>query len=78
MLELSSFQLDLVKTFAAKVAVLLNITPDHLDRHENMESYITAKSKIFDRMDKDSYGIINIDNDYCHEIFTNSTTKTSY
>lgn len=74
-LELSSFQLDLVKTFAAKIAVLLNITPDHLDRHENMEGYITAKSKIFDRMDKDSYGIINIDNDYCHEIFTNLQQK---
>lgn len=74
-LELSSFQLDLVKTFATKIAVLLNITPDHLDRHENMESYIAAKSKIFDRMEKNSYGIINIDNDYCHEIFTKLQQK---
>lgn len=69
MLELSSCQLDLVKTFAAKVAVLLNITPDHLDRHENMEGYSAAKFKIFDRMNQDSYGIINIDNKYCHEVF---------
>lgn len=74
-LELSSFQLDLVKTFAVQGAVLLNITPDHLDRHENMESYIAAKSKIFDRMEKNSYGIINIDNDYCHEIFTKLQQK---
>lgn len=75
MLELSSFQLDLVKTFVTKIAVLLNITPDHQDRHENMESYIAAKSKIFDRMEKNSYGIINIDNNYCHEIFTNLQQK---
>ncbi|MCC8467160.1 MAG: UDP-N-acetylmuramoyl-L-alanine--D-glutamate ligase [Rickettsia endosymbiont of Eriopis connexa] len=68
-LELSSFQLDLVKTFIAKIAVLLNITPDHLDRHQDMTGYIAAKSKIFDRMDKDSYAVINIDNDYCREIF---------
>ncbi|MDE8610848.1 UDP-N-acetylmuramoyl-L-alanine--D-glutamate ligase [Rickettsia felis] len=68
-LELSSFQLDLVKTFTAKIAVLLNITPDHLDRHQDMTGYIAAKSKIFDRMDKDSYAAINIDNYYCREIF---------
>ncbi|MCZ6901770.1 MAG: UDP-N-acetylmuramoyl-L-alanine--D-glutamate ligase [Rickettsia endosymbiont of Ixodes persulcatus] len=68
-LELSSFQLDLVKTFTAKIAVLLNITPDHLDRHKDMNGYITAKSKIFDRMDKNSYAVINIDNDCCREIF---------
>ncbi|MEY4463131.1 MAG: UDP-N-acetylmuramoylalanine--D-glutamate ligase [Pseudomonadota bacterium] len=68
-LELSSFQLDLVKTFTAKIAVLLNITPDHLDRHQDMNGYIAAKSKIFDRMDKDSYAVINIDNNYCHEVF---------
>ncbi|WP_218461002.1 UDP-N-acetylmuramoyl-L-alanine--D-glutamate ligase [Rickettsia sp. TH2014] len=68
-LELSSFQLDLVKAFTAKIAVLLNITPDHLDRHQDMTGYIAAKSKIFDRMDKDSYAVINIDNDYCREMF---------
>ncbi|CAK6515722.1 UDP-N-acetylmuramoyl-L-alanine--D-glutamate ligase [Rickettsia helvetica] len=68
-LELSSFQLDLVKTFTAKIAVLLNITPDHLDRYQDMTGYIAAKSKIFNRMDKESYAVINIDNDYCREIF---------
>ncbi|MGX6959844.1 MAG: UDP-N-acetylmuramoyl-L-alanine--D-glutamate ligase [Rickettsia endosymbiont of Pentastiridius leporinus] len=67
-LELSSFQLDLVKTFTAKIAILLNITPDHLDRHKDMQNYIAAKSKIFDRMGKDNYGVINIDNDYCREV----------
>ncbi|WP_341789437.1 UDP-N-acetylmuramoyl-L-alanine--D-glutamate ligase [Rickettsia endosymbiont of Polydrusus tereticollis] len=68
-LELSSFQLDLIKIFKANIAILLNITPDHLDRHKNMDSYIAAKCKIFDRMAKGDYAIINIDNDYCREIF---------
>lgn len=68
-LELSSFQLDLIKTFKANIAILLNITSDHLDRHKNMDSYIAAKRKIFDRMAKGDYAIINIDNDYCREIF---------
>nr|WP_253310050.1 UDP-N-acetylmuramoyl-L-alanine--D-glutamate ligase [Rickettsia endosymbiont of Ceutorhynchus assimilis] len=68
-LELSSFQLELVKIFQANIAILLNITPDHLDRHKNMDSYIAAKCKIFDRMAKDDYAIINIDNDYSKEIF---------
>ena len=68
-LELSSFQLDLVKAFTAKISVLLNITLDHLDRHQDMIGYIAAKSKIFDRMDTDSYAVINIDNNYCREVF---------
>ena len=68
-LELSSFQLDLLKSFKAKIAVLLNITPDHLDRHQTMDLYIAAKKKIFERMDKDSFGIINVDNDISRKVF---------
>lgn len=68
-LELSSFQLDIIKDFTAKIAVLLNITPDHLDRHKSMEVYIAAKSKIFARMNSNSYGVINIGDSICREIF---------
>ncbi len=68
-LELSSFQLDLLKNFKAKIAVLLNITKDHLDRHHDMESYIAAKYRIFDRMDKDSYAIISVDNEITNNLF---------
>ena len=46
-LELSSFQLDLVNQFKALVGIVLNITPDHLDRHGNMEAYIAAKDRIY-------------------------------
>lgn len=44
-LELSSFQLDLLNSFKAKIVVLLNITQDHLDRHNNMQGYIAAKKR---------------------------------
>ncbi|MFP6778631.1 MAG: Mur ligase family protein, partial [Alphaproteobacteria bacterium] len=46
-LEMSSFQLDLTPTVSFDIAVLLNITPDHLDRHSTMNAYITAKRNIF-------------------------------
>lgn len=46
-LELSSFQLDLVDQFKALVAIVLNITPDHLDRHGSMEAYRQAKERIY-------------------------------
>ena len=46
-LELSSYQLDLCPDYAPEIAVLLNITPDHLDHHGEMESYVAAKEKIF-------------------------------
>ena len=68
-LELSSFQLDLLRSFKAKIAILLNITKDHLDRHNNMQNYIAAKEKIFERMDKDSIAIISVDNVITKDIF---------
>ncbi|WP_425363067.1 UDP-N-acetylmuramoyl-L-alanine--D-glutamate ligase [Candidatus Tisiphia endosymbiont of Hybos culiciformis] len=68
-LELSSFQLDLLSSFKAKIAVLLNITEDHLERHNNIQGYIAAKKKIFNRMDKDSFAIISVDNEITNNIF---------
>lgn len=47
--EISSFQLEDTVTFRPAVACLLNLTPDHLDRHGNLESYLEAKLRIFDR-----------------------------
>ena len=46
-LELSSYQLDITATLDCDVAVLLNITPDHLDRHGSMEAYVAAKARLF-------------------------------
>lgn len=65
-LELSSYQLDLCPAFAPDVAVLLNITPDHLDHHETIGSYIAAKKKIF-RGPGDA--VIAVDDETCRRIF---------
>src|ERR1700728_2191923 len=48
-LEVSSFQLETVEEFHPWIAVILNITPDHLDRHGSFEAYVAAKERIFER-----------------------------
>ena len=48
-LEVSSFQLETVEEFHPRIAVILNITPDHLDRHGSFENYVAAKERIFAR-----------------------------
>lgn len=67
-LELSSYQLDLVATTKFNVVVLLNITPDHLDRHGDMAGYVAAKMHIFDRQTKDDTAVIAVDDDYTREV----------
>ena len=59
--ELSSFQLDLAQDFKADIAILLNITPDHLDRHGDLAGYVRAKKKLFDLQAEDGIAIISID-----------------
>lgn len=55
-LELSSYQLERTPSLKPRGAILLNITPDHIDRHGSMEGYITAKLKIFEHGSIDKYG----------------------
>ncbi|MBX6320548.1 MAG: UDP-N-acetylmuramoyl-L-alanine--D-glutamate ligase [Rhodospirillaceae bacterium] len=69
-LELSSYQLDLTRSLACNVAVLLNITPDHLDRHGGMEGYIAAKLRIFRNQTGRDTAVIGIDDRYGEAIFT--------
>lgn len=57
--EISSFQLETIRTFAPKVSAILNITPDHLNRHHTMEKYIEEKEKITRFQNKDDYVILN-------------------
>ena len=61
--ETSSFQLETIHQFKPYVSSILNITPDHLDRHKTMELYIAAKEKIAQNQDGDDYCILNYDND---------------
>jgi len=62
-LEVSSFQLDLIDEFKPNIAMILNITPDHLNRYENkVENYASSKQKIYENQDENDYLILNKDN----------------
>ena len=67
-LELSSYQLELIDKAAFNVAILLNITPDHIDRHGNIENYVKAKKNIFKNKLSQQKFVISIDDNYSREI----------
>jgi UDP-N-acetylmuramoylalanine--D-glutamate ligase len=60
-LEVSSFQLETIQTFRPKIAVVLNITPDHLDRHRTVAAYVDAKARIFENQQLDDFAVLNKD-----------------
>jgi UDP-N-acetylmuramoylalanine--D-glutamate ligase len=62
-LEMSSYQLELTESLTFDIAILLNVTPDHLDRHGGMAGYIAAKRRIFARQHKPQAAIIGIDDE---------------
>ncbi|HZU23999.1 MAG TPA: UDP-N-acetylmuramoyl-L-alanine--D-glutamate ligase [Bryobacteraceae bacterium] len=64
-LELSSFQLEMTDTFRAHVAVALNVTPNHLDRHHSFENYAAAKGRIFRNQQPGDTAILNADDHVC-------------
>ncbi len=59
--EMSSFQLELIDSLRPDVAVLLNLTPDHLDRHESFESYCRAKARVFEKQTEGDAAVLNAD-----------------
>src|SRR5258706_3501235 len=67
-LEVSSFQLETIQTFRPKVAVVLNVTPDHLDRHRTFEAYVDSKSRIFENQQATDFAILNADDPTCAAI----------
>jgi UDP-N-acetylmuramoylalanine--D-glutamate ligase len=62
-LEVSSFQLETTEQFHPQIAVILNITPDHLDRHGNFENYMAAKERIFANQTAEDALVLNADDD---------------
>ena len=64
-LEISSFQLETIQTFRPRVAVVLNVTPDHLDRHRTFEIYTDAKSRIFENQQGSDFAALNADDPTC-------------
>lgn len=64
-LEISSFQLETIQTFRPRVAVVLNVTPDHLDRHRTFEIYVAAKNRIFENQQNSDFAVLNADDPTC-------------
>src|SRR5579871_1235028 len=64
-LEVSSFQLETIQTFRPRVAVVLNVTPDHLDRHRTFEIYVDAKARIFENQKGSDFAVLNADDPTC-------------
>jgi UDP-N-acetylmuramoylalanine--D-glutamate ligase len=60
-LEVSSFQLETIESFRPSVAVILNITPDHLDRHGSFEAYVEAKARVLENQREDDCAVLNVD-----------------
>lgn len=65
--EISSFQLESVETFQPFIAAILNLAPDHLDRHYMMDRYLDIKMRIFERQTEDNFAIINFDDETLRE-----------
>ncbi len=61
-LELSSFMLELADTLHVRIAAILNITPDHLDRHGTLENYTAAKRRILHHQTPDDFAVLNAEN----------------
>ena len=64
-LEVSSFQLETIQTFRPKIAMVLNVTPDHLDRHHTVENYAAAKARVFENQTATDYTVLNADDATC-------------
>ncbi len=77
-LEVSSFQLESTEQFHPDIAVILNITPDHLDRHGSFENYAKAKERIFCAQDAEDCLVLNADNERAAEAASRTAAKLSW
>lgn len=76
--EISSFQLEGIIDFRPHIAAILNITPDHLDRHQSMENYIAMKERIFANQTNDDYIVLNYDDVIVRDMNTRVPSKVFY
>ena len=76
--EMSSFQLETIKTFAPKVSAILNFTPDHLDRHHTMEAYVEAKKNIANNQTEENWCVLNYEDPLTKEFGENLKTQVLY
>lgn len=69
-IEISSYQIDLSPGLAADVAILTNITPDHIDRHGSLEGYAAVKRKLLKQTKKSGLNVVGVDDGFCSAIYT--------
>jgi UDP-N-acetylmuramoylalanine--D-glutamate ligase len=74
-IEMSSYQIDLTPSVRPDVAVLINITPDHLDRHGTMEHYAAVKANIFRHLGRGDHAVVGVDDAFSSEIFTKLSAR---
>ena len=74
--ELSSFQLETIEWFRPRVALLLNLAPDHLDRYDRVDDYYRAKARLFENQDASDFAVVNADDPLVME-FARRTRATT-
>lgn len=77
-LELSSFQLETARTFHAQIAVCLNVTQNHLDRHRTIENYIRAKGNLFRMQLPGSHAVLNAGDAVCRSFAEMTVARTTW
>jgi UDP-N-acetylmuramoylalanine--D-glutamate ligase len=76
--ETSSFQLEQIETFHPWISVMLNFSPDHLDRHPTVEAYAAAKARIFENQEAGDFAVINADDPAVLELARRGRAATHY
>ncbi|MDD2585288.1 MAG: UDP-N-acetylmuramoyl-L-alanine--D-glutamate ligase [Syntrophomonadaceae bacterium] len=76
--EVSSFQLETINKFRPHICGILNITPDHLDRHKTMELYVKAKSRIFENQTENDYVVLNYEDSILRELAQKCQSQVVY
>ena len=76
--EISSFQLETIDTFHPVVSAILNITPDHLNRHHTMENYVAVKNAVTKNQTKEDVCVLNFENEYTRKLGENCNAKVVY
>ena len=74
-IETSSFQLETIDTFHPWVAVLLNFSPDHLDRHANVDEYASAKARIFENQTESDFAVLNADDPVVEQLASSARAR---
>jgi UDP-N-acetylmuramoylalanine--D-glutamate ligase len=67
-LEVSSFQLETIRSFHPKIGIVLNVTPDHLDRHRTFAAYVDAKARLFENQQSEDFSVLNADDPTCVDL----------